>query len=99
MLTQPLAPRGPCDLREKAGRHWESMLAAMLGDMVSLGFPSSTHLPPSAQTYQVALGLTAGKALEGWGRPLERLLPLAAVCVPGSHQVSHSVGDLKEDET
>lgn len=24
MLTQPLAPRGPCDLREKAMCHWES---------------------------------------------------------------------------
>lgn len=24
MLTQPLAPRGPCDLKEKATCHWES---------------------------------------------------------------------------
>lgn len=46
----------------------------------------------------MALGLAARKALEEWGCPPERL-SLAAVHVPGSHQMSHPAGDLKKDDT
>lgn len=63
MLTQPLAPRGPCDLREKAVRHWESMLAAMLGDMVSLGLPSS----PISPNLPSGLGSDCREGLGGVG--------------------------------
>lgn len=94
MLTQPLAPRGLCDLREKATCHWERTLPVP-GDTFSLGLLSSLRLYQSARTYQAVLGLAARMALEGWDRPPD-LLPLAAVC---SHQTSHSAGDLKEDET
>lgn len=47
----------------------------------------------------MALGLAARKALQEPGCPPELLLPLAAVRVPGSNQVSHPAGDLKKDET
>lgn len=46
----------------------------------------------------MALGLAAKKGLEERGCPPE-LQPLAAVRVPGSHQVPHPAGDLKKDET
>lgn len=65
----------------------------MLGDTAP-GLLSSIHLYQSAQAYQAVLGLAARMALEGWDRPPD-LLPLA-VCVPGSHQTSHSVGDLRK---
>lgn len=47
----------------------------------------------------MALGLAERKALEELGCPPELLLPLAAVRVPGSNQVSHPARDLKKDET
>lgn len=56
-------------------------------------------LAPRGPCDQVALGPAARKALQEPGCPPELLLPLAAVRVPGSNQVSHPAGDLKKDET